>query len=309
MPANRYRKTIYPSPLRPGDKIAVISPSGPADTTAVDSAMLVLRELGFNPVCYPHALGRNGHFSGTHDERLADLKAAFTDPEVRAILCSRGGYGAVHSLDALKKLPLRDDPKWVIGFSDISALHALMHSEGIASIHASMTKHIALGPDDPDNAALLGILAGNFPTYTFPSSPYNHLGKAEGVLVGGNLAVLQALIATDMDIFRRDDIILFIEDVAEPIYKIERQLYQLRLMGVLDRIRGLIVGQFTEYDSDDNHETMEEMIAEALAPYPSLPVAFDVPVGHVDHNIPLVEGSHAILTITPATVTLKLQKD
>lgn len=308
MPSHRAHDTIYPRPLRPGDKIAIISPSGPADSAAVDSAMFVLREMGFNPVCYPHALGRNGHFSGTHDQRLADLKMAFSDPDVRVILCSRGGYGAVHNLDSLSKLDLTSDPKWLIGFSDISALHALLESKGIASVHASMTRHIALGPDDIDNAALFDILRGKFPTYKFSADPLNHTGKAEGILVGGNLAVLQALIGTDMDIFSRRGTILFIEDVAEPIYKIERQLYQLRLMGVFDRINGLIVGQFTEYNADDNHQKMEQMIAEVLADYPKLPVAFNVPVGHVDHNVPLVEGCYATLDITPTGVTLRLEK-
>ena len=308
MPTQRAPHTIYPPSLRPGDRIAIISPSGPVDSAAVDSAMIVLRELGFNPVCYPYALGRNGHFSGTHDQRLSDLKRALTDPDVRAILCARGGYGAVHSLDSLRNLPIAENPKWLIGFSDISALHALFQSKGVASIHASMAKHIVLGADDIDNATLLDILAGKFPTYTFQATPFNHTGHAEGVLVGGNLAVIQALIGTDMDIINREGTILFIEDVAEPIYKIERQLYQMRLMGVFDRINGLIIGQFTEYNPDDNHETMEQMIAEALAPYPHLPVAFNAPVGHVDHNVPLVEGAYATLDITPTTVTLKLEK-
>lgn len=213
----------------------------------------------------------------------------------------------VHNLDSLGMLPLEKDPKWVIGFSDISALHALMASKGIASIHSSMAKQIALGPDSLDNATLFGILKGEMPTYTFEPDIHNHPGKAEGILLGGNLAVIADLIATPFDIIKPGTI-LFIEDVSEPIYKIERMIYQLRLMGIIPKLKGLIIGQFTEYNPDDNHVTMEDMLAEALAPYPELPVAFNAPIGHVDHNIPLVESSWATLNITPEKVTLTLEK-
>lgn len=297
--------TVFPAPLKPGDKIAILAPAGPIKNAPVDSAAAVLDSLGFVTEIYPHTFGKHGHFSGTHAERLADLSAAFNDSSVRAILCARGGYGVAHNLDSLAGINLRKDPKWVIGFSDISALHALMASQGVASIHASMAKHVALGPDDPDNAALLAILADSLPTYTFEPHPYNHPGTATAPLLGGNLAVIADLIATPYDIIRPGTI-LFIEDVSEPIYKIERILLQLKMMGVFDRIAGLVVGQFTEYRPDDNHESMEEMIAEVLAPYPNLPVAFNVPVGHVDHNVPLVEGSLATLTVTPDSVTLSM---
>ena len=306
-PAQKATETIYPTPLRPGDKIAIIAPAGPIERGIVDSAATVLSQLGYEPVIYPHTFGKHGHFSGTHPERLADLRAAFTDPEIRAILCARGGYGVVHNLDSLGMLPLEKDPKWVIGFSDISALHALMASKGIASIHSSMAKQIALGPDSLDNATLFGILKGEMPTYTFEPDIHNHPGNAEGILLGGNLAVIADLIATPFDIIKPGTI-LFIEDVSEPIYKIERMSYQLRLMGIIPKLKGLIIGQFTEYNPDDNHVTMEDMLAEALAPYPELPVAFNAPIGHVDHNIPLVESSWATLNITPEKVTLTLEK-
>lgn len=295
--------TIFPAPLSAGDKIAILAPAGPIKNAPVDSAAAVLASLGYEPVIYPHTFGKYGHFSGTHEERLADLTAAFSDSTVKAILCARGGYGVAHNLDNLSKLNLRENPKWVIGFSDISALHALMASQGVASIHASMAKQIALGPDDPDNAALFGILTDSLPAYSFDPHPYNHPGTATAPLLGGNLAVIADLIATPYDIIRPGTI-LFIEDVSEPIYKIERILLQLKMMGIFDNLAGLIIGQFTDYRPDDNHESMEDMIAEVLAPYPSLPVAFGVPVGHVDHNVPFIEGATATLKISPEEVTL-----
>lgn len=294
---------VYPRSLNPGDKIAILAPAGPVDSLLVDSAALVISQIGYEPVVYPTAHGKYGYFSAPHSERLADLKAALTDSTVRAILCARGGYGAAILLDSLATLPIADDPKWIIGFSDISALHGLMASKNVASIHSSMAKHIALGPDDQDNAALFDILKGNFPVYTVATDTLSHQGRAEGMLLGGNLAVIQALIETPYNIIKPNTI-LFIEDVSEPIYKVQRMIYQLRMAGVFNNIKGLIVGQFTEYNPDGIYEDMNVMIADALADYPDLPVAFNFPVGHVDHNVPLVEGAHTILEITPDQTTL-----
>lgn len=289
-------KFIQPRPLSAGDTIAICSPAGAPVEANVYEAVEVLRGQGWNPVIMPHALGRSGNYSGTADERFADLSDALADPSVRAILCSRGGYGSVHILDRLDRLPLQADPKWIIGFSDISALHALMASKGINSIHASMAGHIKLGPEDEDNRNLFDILRGQRPAISFGSHPYDRPGVADGVLLGGNLAVLADLIDTPYDILRPGSI-LFLEDVSEPIYKIERILYQLRYSRVLPRLNGLIVGKFTDYKSDHSYDDMETMIRDMVSPY-SYPVAFNAPVGHVDHNIPMIEGAHATLKVT-----------
>lgn len=289
---------LYPSPLKKGDKIAICSPAGPIAPENVEGAAKVLRDQGWEVVVMPHTLGKNGQYSGTDDERFADLRDALLDPSIRAVICSRGGYGVVHLMDRLEKLPLADDPKWVVGFSDISALHAMLQRKGVASIHGSMTSHIKLGPDDPDNAALFSILRGERPAYSFPAHDYDRPGIATGTLLGGNLAVLAELINTPYDILRPDSI-LFIEDIAEPIYKIERIMYQLRLSGVLKSIRGLIVGQFTDYKPNENYKDMETMIRDMVAPY-SYPVAFGAPIGHVDHNIPVIEGAKITLKVSPS---------
>lgn len=288
--------TTFPRPLTKGSRIAIVSPAGIPDADNVKEAAEILKQQGWEPYISQHALDKSGSYSGTPEQRYSDLADALTDPSIRAILCSRGGYGAVHLLQRLSSLPLKNDPKWIIGFSDISALHALMASNGIASIHGSMTSHIKLGPDDPDNDMLFKILRGEKPNFTFPSSPYDRPGLAEGTLLGGNLAVLADLISTPYDILKRDTI-LFMEDVSEPIYKIERILYQLQLSGVLPNLKGLIVGQFTEYKSDRNYEKMEDMIHAMVAPY-SYPVAFNAPIGHVDHNIPVIEGARVTLKVT-----------
>ncbi len=294
---------IYPSPLNPGDKIAIVSPASRIDRNYVAGAVATLKAEGWNPIVSDHALTSCGSYSGTQNERYSDLENAFLDPEVKAIVCSRGGYGTVHLLDKLSKLPLAENPKWLIGFSDISALHALMATRGIASVHASMTKHLALGPEDHLNQQLFKILRGEKPRYRFEPSDYNRNGSATGTLLGGNIAVLSQLISTPFDILKPDTI-LFIEDIAEPIYKIERILYQLRLSGVLSQLRGLIVGKFTKYIPDLNYEEMEEMIESAIADY-NYPVAFNIPVGHIDENVPLIESSTVTLTVSQEEVSLK----
>ena len=300
-----YAMNITPRPLHDGDKIAIVSPAGPVDSTLVYAAADTLRAQGFRVDIMPHAIGRVGQYAAADSDRLADLRAAFSDTTVRAILCSRGGYGAVHLLDSISQLPLQRDPKWLIGFSDISALHAMLASRGIESIHGNMCKHMALGPDDDDNAMMLAMLRGYRPVYNFEADTLNRCGSARGRLLGGNLAVVAELINTPYDVIQ-PGAILYIEDVEEPIYKIERIMYQLRLSGVLPRLCGLIVGQFTGYKPNDSYETMERMVADMVAPY-GYPVAFNVPVGHVDHNVPVINSAMVSLDVSPSGTRLSFE--
>lgn len=293
------RKLIYPPTLRTGDTVAILAPAGKIKPGVVDPAVKVLENEGYRVKVMPHTFGEHGSFSGTPSERLDDFVKAWNDPEIKAIICARGGYGVVHIMEGINALPLEDNPKWVAGFSDISALHALLANRGIASIHSSMTSHIGrFGAEDEDNRALFGILRGDRPAYVFPSSGYDRKGIAIGRLYGGNLAVLADLLDTRYNLLQPRSI-LFIEDVSEPIYKIERMIYQLRLGGLLSKIKGLIVGQFTDYRPDGLYKNMEEMISRAVEPY-RMPVAFDAPIGHVDHNIPLIEGATVTLKVSPS---------
>ncbi|MCM1076899.1 MAG: LD-carboxypeptidase [Bacteroides sp.] len=289
---------LTPAPLRRGDRIAIVSPAGIIKPQIVYNCLPILADRGWIPYVGENTFNRKGTYAGTDDERYYDLETALLDPDTRAILCARGGYGAVHLLERLDRLPLRDDPKWVVGYSDISALHALMTRKGIKSIHAPMTKHIAenLGRDD-DSLLLFSELEGATPDVEVMGHTHNRPGKAEGLLVGGNLAVISALVSTPFDVIKPGRI-LFIEDIAEPIYKVERILYTLRLSGALGSLGGLIVGQFTDYAPDRNSETMEDMISNMVAPY-DFPVAYGFPVGHVDHNVPMICSSTVRLKVTP----------
>lgn len=294
---------IIPRSLGPGAKIAIVSPSSIIKPQNVYNALPVLRDRGWEPVVSPHAFDRHGSFAGTADNRYSDLAEALTDPEVGSILCSRGGYGAVHLLERLARLPLEETPKWLIGFSDISALHALLTSRGIASIHAPMAKALAdHGGDNADNRALLDFLAGEGLEYSLDPSPMNRPGDATGLLVGGNLSVISDLVGTPFDVIKPRRI-LFIEDVNEPIYKIERMLYQLRLSGVLADLAGLIVGKFSGCAPDADFASVNNIVADLTRDY-SYPVAYDIPVGHVTHNIPLVCGAACSLSVGESSVEI-----
>lgn len=296
-------ETLTPRPLREGDRVAILSPASIIKPQVVYQAMPYISDQGWSVYTGRHTFDRYGTYAGTDDDRYADLERALLDPYTRAIICSRGGYGAVHLLERLSKLPLRDDPKWIVGYSDITALHALMSANGIQSIHAPMCKHIATQEgSDPDSLRLFSLLRGENPPVEFEDHPYNRRGTVTGSLLGGNLAVAAGLISTPFSPFREGSI-LFIEDIAEPIYKVERIFYTLRLSGMLGSLGGLIVGRFTDYNPDDDNESMEAMIARVTAGY-DYPIVFGAPIGHVDHNIPMLCSSMATLTVDSLGATL-----
>ncbi|MBQ6939146.1 MAG: LD-carboxypeptidase [Muribaculaceae bacterium] len=296
---------IIPQPLHPGDTIAIVSPSSKILPEYIDGAIARLESWGYRTVIGAHAYGNHGNFAGTTEERLSDLRMALHDPEVKAILCARGGYGAVHLLDDITPQEIRDNAKWIIGFSDISALHAAWVNAGVASLHAPMCKHLTLEPDSQASTCYLrAILSGTMPQYQAESHPFNRNGVAHARVVGGNMAVLCGLLRTPYDIFQ-ENTILFIEDVGERTYKVERMLYNLELAGVLPRLAGLIVGQFTDYKEDPGMcATMYEMIAARVARY-NYPVAFGFPVGHVTENHPIIEGAEATLSVTSQGTILR----
>lgn len=302
---------IYPKSLIPGDKIAILSPSSPVKEIYIDGAVRFFEEAGYIPVVMPYAKGpASGSYASRKEDRLDDLVSAWSDPSIRAVLCSRGGYGAVHLLRDISDDLLLSDPKWLIGYSDISALHARLLEAGIASIHGPMAKHITEeGAEDNCTQALMRVLRGDSPiVYRTAPHIYNIHGEAEGILAGGNLAVLNGLFGTKYDILR-EETILFIEDISEAIYAVERMLYHILLSGGFDMIRGLIVGRFTDYRPDKNYTAMEDMISAFLRRegIGNIPVAFDFPVGHVRENYPMVEGAATTLRIDDMGVELKMR--
>ena len=309
------RNSIFlPPPLRKGDKIAIISPASAVKEEYVFGAMERFRERGYEPVLMPYALGHeSGSYSASKSDRLMDLLDVLQDEGIKVIFCARGGYGCAQLLPYFSYNMISSHPKWIIGFSDVSALLAMMYVSEVASIHGPMAKHLSTMPaDNPCTQALFNILesGGKF-DYRLPSNPRNICGKATGVLRGGNLAVLNDLASTPYDLLsmreEKDDFILFLEDISEPIYAVERMLLRLYLSGALDNCKGLIFGRFTEYRPDKNYQTMEDMLQAftQLPLFPEMPVAFNFPVGHTDDNYPLVVGSKVELEVSPNVITLK----
>lgn len=302
-----------PDNLKKGDVVAIVSPATKVKEEYVEGAAAFLERRGYAVRIMPGALGpSDGSFASSREQREADIRNALLDPDVKAILCARGGYGCVHLISEIPVREIRENPKWIIGFSDISALHALWNRAGIMSLHAPMAKHLTLEPtDDVSTVALFKILEeGAKMDYSVDPHPFNRTGIGSGMLRGGNLAVLGGLAGTPFDMLRvveGEDVILFLEDISEAIYAVERMLTRLYLSGTLGSVKGLILGRFTDYRPDLNHESMESMADALLSRYgiSGIPVAFDFPTGHVTHNLPMIEGASVELCVDTGKVTLK----
>lgn len=276
--------------------IHILSPSGAIAPDLIDHAAERLRLFGYRVSVAPHAYGAYGRFAGTPAERIADLADALANPAIDAILCARGGYGLQQILPALdNQEPITQNPEMIlIGFSDITALHQWCGLHRIPSLHALMCKHLAELPLDSEPVQLWHqALQGEPLCYTLPAHPLNRAGQITGRLIGGNLSVLYGLQGTPYSLARLLDAepdtpaILFIEDIAERHYHIDRMMQNLRMSGVLSRIAGLVVGQFSDCDDDPSMNcSVAETILRATDGY-DYPVLFDFPAGHVERNLPL----------------------
>lgn len=285
---------IRPSFLSPGSRIRIVSPAGIIDPNLVYGAASALESEGFEVVLGEHVFARSGRFAGTDAERLADLQAAIDDPRASAILCSRGGYGLSRIIDRVDFRPMGLNPKWLVGFSDISVLHNALSSYGVESLHAGMCRQLVRGGAGAES--LVACLRGELPSYRTAPHALNVRGRASGRLTGGNLSLLYALKGTPFDIMPSDRI-LFIEDLSEPAYHIDRMLQSLRLAGVFDKIAGLVVGQFTDISGEENYEGGVYGIINELAGGLGIPVCYDFPAGHIDDNMPLVMGAETLLEV------------
>ena len=295
----------FPPFLQAGDKVAIVSPSGKIDTQLVEGAKQRLESWGLKVITGKHVCDSSGLYAGTIKHRLKDLQRAMDHPEVKAIFCSRGGYGAVHLIDKLDFTAFRKHPKWLIGYSDVTTLHNLFQKNGYASLHSPMAYHLTMeSEDDPCIMYLKDILSGNPPTYTCEKHELNKQGHTQGVLRGGNMSVICGLRGTPYDI-AAEGTVLFIEDVNEEPQAIERMMYNLKLGGVLEKLSGLIVGQFTKYEEDGSlGKDLYAALADLAKEY-NYPVCFNFPVGHVTHNLPLINGARVEFTVGEKEVELK----
>ena len=302
---------VMPPSLKPGDKIAIISPASTPAADNPEKAAETLRAWGFVPVIGSHALDSYHGYAGTIAQRCADLNWALYDPEIKAIVCTRGGYGSSMLLGPMRRDDFAKNPKWIVGYSDITALHSAMVTSGVMSLHANMGGALgSRGKDDPVNQMLLNVLTGTLPAYEVPAHPLNVTGKAEGIVIGGNMAVFTNISGSgqwdflDRSQIMSRDVILFFEDVSESIPRVNSMLQALRLKGVLNHVKSIIVGRFTEYESRDGYNDMNEMLNETLGGL-GIPVCYDFPASHDEGwNYPMIEGCKAELIVTTDGVSL-----
>ena len=291
-----------PRLLKPNDKVVILSPSGKIEPQWIEGLKKELTSYDLKVSVSEHALCEYGRFAGTDEERIKDLQDAINDPQVRAIFCSRGGYGLARIIDKIDFSPLRKDPKWVVGFSDITVLHNALSREGIVSLHGIMAKHITLHAEGLDN--LMAMLFGKNVAYEVASHEMNKVGETFGQLIGGNLSVLYGLRGTPFDLDYEGKI-LFIEDLSERLYHVDRMIQNLRLGGVFKQIKGLVVGQFTDIEEDDSFPGgVYGVIREAVKDC-NIPVCFNFPAGHVDNNQPLMMGGEYYFEVTNENTILR----
>ena len=304
---------LIPPYLQPGDTIGITCPAGNITLKEIQPAIQQIQGWGFHIKIGDTVGKKDFTFGGTDAERLADFQQMLDDPAVNAILCARGGYGAVHIVDGLNFSSLLQHPKWIIGFSDITVLLCHIHTNlHIASIHSKMCNSF---PDDWSKAepvqvaSILSIrqaLTGEKMQYTTaPPQPYNRAGSAEGQLVGGNLKTIESLAGTVSDIDTAGKL-LFVEDTGEYLYSIDRMFWHLQRTGKLDRLAGLIIGGFKVRPDDPGDEfgrTVYDIVTDRVKPY-NYPVCFNFPVGHQLENYALKYGVPHTLTVHPDQVSL-----
>lgn len=287
------------NPLQKGDKIHIVSPAGKINPDILENAVRQIENRGFMASISKNADGSYHQFSSGDAQRANDMQSALDNQEIKAILCSRGGYGTGRIIGQLDFSGFVKHPKWIIGFSDITVLHAHLNNNlCIPGIHGPMAKNFPLFPSSDISIELLfDILAGKSPGVKFQHDSLNRTGIAEGILTGGNLSLLYSLRGTPYDL-KPEGKILFIEDLGEHLYHLDRMMLNLKLGGVLEKINGMIVGSFSAM-KDNNPpfgKTAYEIIASYITEY-DYPVAFRFPAGHTKRNTPLIFGKKVNLTV------------
>lgn len=290
-------------PLQEGDQIRIIAPAKAIEKEFVDYAQQYLESKGFHVTISDHCLGQYNYFSGTIHERLEDLQTAIDDPEVKAILCARGGYGCIQLVDKVDWSRFNQSPKWIIGFSDITVLHQHLQHAGIQSIHGTMPLNFRENTADSFRTLLAAIQNQPYIIHA-PGDPFNVPGRATGHVIGGNLSIVYSLLGTNIAP-DYSGAILFVEDLAEHIYHIDRIFHALDKASILKNLSGLIVGGMTNIKDTQipYGSSYEEVILSHLSKY-DIPVCFNFPAGHIDDNRALCFGRQAVLEVTKSQTLL-----
>lgn len=297
---------IFPKPLKTGDNIAIISPAGSVEPSQLEKGIEMIKSKGFEPILGENLYTKfsNGYnYAGTEEQRLKDINWALNDSEISAVWTSRGGYGCQHLLEGLNLKDFNKNPKWYIGFSDNTVIQSFLLKKGFASIHGQTIKTSSFGVTEESYDLIFDILKGKKPKYSLKSHQFNKSGNITGELVGGNLALIYALLGSKYS-FDFKDKILFIEDIGENFYALDRMMMSLELAGVFKKIKGLIIGGMTNMGDEKDNKQYEEsfdefafkLISNRISKY-DFPAVFGFPNGHIKNNHPLIIGSEISLKI------------
>ena len=296
--------------LKPNSKIRIVSPAGKIKKERVVPAVIWLEKQGYKVELGKHVFAQHFQFAGPDAQRLDDLQTAFDDPETDVIICSRGGYGLVRIIDKIDFTEFKKYPKWLVGFSDITILHSCLNNLGVATIHGAMPPFFFNKNSEPNENldSLMDLLTGGKSSYNFIKNKKNRTGNTTAELVGGNLSIIVSLLGTKYDL-ETNGKILFIEEIDEYLYHIDRMLRQLKFAGKLDKLAGLVIGDFTSIKDNDSPfgQTVEEIIIDAIKGY-NFPICFGFPAGHDKKNMALAFGEKWNLNVTEYESNLILLK-
>lgn len=289
---------ITPEFLKPGDKVAFVATARKISPVEVEPAIKAMESWGLEVLIGDSLYAVDRQFAGTDSQRLYDLQAMLDHPEIKAIICARGGYGTVRIIDELDFSAFVKQPKWIVGYSDITVLHNhINHFYGIETLHATMPVNFPSNGDSPAVEALKRALFGETPNYRMVAENLSRPGHARGEVVGGNLSILYSLSGTPSALDTQGKI-LFIEDLDEYLYHIDRMMMNLKRSGKLENLAGLVVGGLSEMRDNavPYGMTAGEIVAEAVKSY-KYPVLFGFPAGHLEENMPLILGREAVLDV------------
>jgi muramoyltetrapeptide carboxypeptidase len=295
---------IQPVFLKKNDKVAVIATAKNFDKKIIMAAVKQLQSWGLQVLEGKNLYTSYHQFAGTDSQRLEDLQWALDASEIKAVFCARGGYGTARIIDEVNWKKFVKSPKWVIGFSDVTTLHAQIQKNKIQSIHGLMPISFGVKGYELSVKRLQQLLFGKLPKYKMESHPLNRLGKVSANLVGGNLSIICSLIGTDSEIKTKNKV-LFLEEVGENLYRVDRMINQLKRTGMLKDLSGLIVGHFTEMEDNQVKfgKSAYEIIAEAVMDY-KYPTCYGFPAGHEPENLPLLLGAEVTLTVQKRFATI-----
>lgn len=293
---------IIPPLLHPGDTVSVVATARRINESDLISAVEVISQWGLNVTLSKNILSQaHPYFSGSDNERLTDVQSAINNPQIKAIICARGGYGTTRIVDEIDVKPLLRDPKWLVGFSDITSLHLKLLKSNLTSIHGTMPILFSKRESLTSVEALRALLFSGDCLIECAPSDFNIKGSVEGIVVGGNLSLINDSLGTATELDTSDKI-LIIEEVDEYRYRLDRMMTQLRRAGKLKNLKALVVGHMTDVrDSDPEFgESIESIILNAVRGY-SYPVVFGFPSGHENPNYAWLSGGTACLSVADRT--------